>query len=228
MTADRGWVEAGGLQPGEHVVTLSGGAETVAWVRVVPGQADMYNLTVAKDHTYAVGDGQYVVHNDDVFPPGLPPFINAQQWRTAPGTAWGAGDLVSVYSVANPGEFFVQGGGARILVPLEVAQQLQGNFYENGFGTFESAFRSDFWQAMYNVPEMRSLFNPANQALMAQGRAPFAPQSLSYAARAKYEINHIVPIEEGGSPLDLGNMEVLAPQTHVQYHQQLGQGGGDC
>lgn len=63
LTADRGWVEAGQLQPGEAVVTLNGSSGTVAWVHTVPGQADMYNLTVANDHTYAVGDGQWVVHN---------------------------------------------------------------------------------------------------------------------------------------------------------------------
>lgn len=63
LTADRGWVEAGQLRPGEPVVTLSGATETVAWVHVVAGQADMYNLTVAKDHTNAVGAGQVVVHN---------------------------------------------------------------------------------------------------------------------------------------------------------------------
>jgi RHS repeat-associated protein len=65
LTADRGWVEASDLQLGEQVVTLSGATSTVAWVQVVPGQADYYNLTVAKDHTYAVGDGDYVVHNTD-------------------------------------------------------------------------------------------------------------------------------------------------------------------
>ena len=31
---------------------------------MIAGQADMYNLTVASDHTYAVGDGRAVVHND--------------------------------------------------------------------------------------------------------------------------------------------------------------------
>src|SRR5579859_2023767 len=64
LTADRGWVEAGQLRPGEPVVTLSGATETVAWVHVVAGQADYYNLTVAADHTYAVGAGHAVVHND--------------------------------------------------------------------------------------------------------------------------------------------------------------------
>ncbi len=68
LTADRGWVPAGALRLGEPLVTLTGATSssgTVAWVRVVPGQADRYNLTVAHDHTYAVGSGQVVVHNVD-------------------------------------------------------------------------------------------------------------------------------------------------------------------
>jgi hypothetical protein len=31
--------------------------------RVVPGAASMWNLTVSYVHTFAVGHGQYVVHN---------------------------------------------------------------------------------------------------------------------------------------------------------------------
>jgi len=56
-------VPAGELTPGEAVVTLSGATETVAWVHVVPGAGEMDNLTVAKDHTYAVGASRAVVHN---------------------------------------------------------------------------------------------------------------------------------------------------------------------
>jgi hypothetical protein len=63
LTADHGWVPAGLLQPGERLVTLGGGTGAVARVRPVAGPADMYNLTVAQDHTYAVGAGQWVVHN---------------------------------------------------------------------------------------------------------------------------------------------------------------------
>jgi hypothetical protein len=63
LTADHGWVPAGLLRPGEPVVTLDGATGTVAWVHVVPGQTEMYNLTVTTDHTYGVGDGQWVVHN---------------------------------------------------------------------------------------------------------------------------------------------------------------------
>ncbi len=54
-------MQAGESRPGEQVMTLDGGTNTVAWMHMVPGQADMYNLTVANDRAYAVGDGQAVV-----------------------------------------------------------------------------------------------------------------------------------------------------------------------
>jgi hypothetical protein len=65
LTADRGWVPAGDLKVGEQVVTLNGTTSTVQWAHAASGQADMYNLTVAHDHTYSVADGQAVVHNID-------------------------------------------------------------------------------------------------------------------------------------------------------------------
>jgi nucleic acid/nucleotide deaminase of polymorphic system toxin len=73
LMADRGWVHAGDLRPGEQVVTLpeqagntgKAQAATVVWVRVAPGVAAMDNLTVAQDHTYAVGDARAVAHNDN-------------------------------------------------------------------------------------------------------------------------------------------------------------------
>jgi hypothetical protein len=56
-------VTAGELRVGEQVVRLDGGTATVAVIHVHPGAADYYNLTVSHLHTYAVGTGQYVVHN---------------------------------------------------------------------------------------------------------------------------------------------------------------------
>lgn len=84
LTSDRGWVQAGDLKPGEAVVTLDGASSTVVWVHIVPGQADMYNLTVANDHTYAVGTGQYVVHNIDPNP------LTPRYWKNwlLPGVRW--------------------------------------------------------------------------------------------------------------------------------------------
>ncbi len=69
LTADRGWVVAGGLRNGEAVVTLDGQRGVVLTTQAVAGHDAMDNLTVADDHTYAVGNGQWVVHNIDIPPP---------------------------------------------------------------------------------------------------------------------------------------------------------------
>jgi hypothetical protein len=63
LTADRGWVKAGDLQLGERVVREDGSNATIVTLYDLPGAADYYNLTIGQLHTYAVGDGQYVVHN---------------------------------------------------------------------------------------------------------------------------------------------------------------------
>ncbi len=51
-------------RPGEPVLTLDDMRATVVWIRAVAGTAEMDNLTVAKDHTYAVGASRAVAHNE--------------------------------------------------------------------------------------------------------------------------------------------------------------------
>ncbi len=63
LTADRGWVVSGALHSGEVVATLDGQRGVVVTTQAVADHAAMDNLTVADDHTYAVGKGEYVVHN---------------------------------------------------------------------------------------------------------------------------------------------------------------------
>jgi hypothetical protein len=72
LSADRGWVRAGTLRLGERVLRAEGTTAIVVGLRVVPGAASMWDLTVSHLHTFAVGDGQYVVHNcpDGSDPPG--------------------------------------------------------------------------------------------------------------------------------------------------------------
>ena len=48
---------------GEPVREADGRAATVVAVRVVPGAASMWDLTVSNVHDFAVGDGAFVVHN---------------------------------------------------------------------------------------------------------------------------------------------------------------------
>ncbi|MFE5668715.1 polymorphic toxin-type HINT domain-containing protein [Streptomyces niveus] len=61
----RKWVAAGKLTPGHTLKTDSNKNVRVEKVRIVPGAADMYNLTVADLHTYYVfaGNTPVLVHN---------------------------------------------------------------------------------------------------------------------------------------------------------------------
>jgi hypothetical protein len=63
LSQEDGFVPAGQLVIGMHVVRSDGSVGTLVKWQVVPGANDMYNLEVAQDHTFTVGDGQWVVHN---------------------------------------------------------------------------------------------------------------------------------------------------------------------
>jgi RHS repeat-associated protein len=63
LTQEEGFVPVGELVPGMHIVRADGSVGVVSQWVVVPGVETMYNLEVAQDHTFTVGDGQWVVHN---------------------------------------------------------------------------------------------------------------------------------------------------------------------
>ena len=86
LTADRGFVKAGELRIGERVVRLDGTTAVVATERALPGAADYYNLEVSHLHTFAVGEGRYVVHNCGAkmpFPLGFKSFGQFKQFSKA-------------------------------------------------------------------------------------------------------------------------------------------------
>ncbi len=61
-----GWVEAGDLQDGDSIVSLGGVYGTVERVIIVDAVQTMHDLTVEEVHIFAVGDGDWVVHNCDL------------------------------------------------------------------------------------------------------------------------------------------------------------------
>ncbi len=67
-TADGEWVVAGDLETGDRILALDGSYGMVEALEVVERVQAMYDLTVAEAHTFAVGAGQWVVHNvcDDI------------------------------------------------------------------------------------------------------------------------------------------------------------------
>jgi len=63
LTLEKGFLPAGHLSIGMHILRADGGVGIITGWKMVPGTMVMYNLEVAHDHTFTVGDGQWVVHN---------------------------------------------------------------------------------------------------------------------------------------------------------------------
>jgi len=63
-TLEKGFVPVGQLKLGMHVLRANGQFGVITGWKIVPGSKVMYNLEVAQDHTFVVGVGQWVVHND--------------------------------------------------------------------------------------------------------------------------------------------------------------------
>ena len=69
LTVEAGFVTVANLHVGMHLVQGDGQVGVIEdWV-VIAGSETMYNLTVQQDHTYTVGDGQFVVHNTGLCDP---------------------------------------------------------------------------------------------------------------------------------------------------------------
>jgi RHS repeat-associated protein len=68
LTKEKGFLPAGQLKAGMHVLRADGSFGLVTNWKRVPGTAVMYNLTVQQDHTFVVGLDQWVVHNTCLSP----------------------------------------------------------------------------------------------------------------------------------------------------------------
>jgi hypothetical protein len=64
FTKEQGFVPAGKLEPGMHILRADGRSGIVTGWKAVHVTKVMYNLEVARDHTFVVGEGQWVVHNE--------------------------------------------------------------------------------------------------------------------------------------------------------------------
>jgi hypothetical protein len=63
FTAEKGFLPVGQIKIGMHVVQADGSIGLITGWVLIPGVKTMYNLEVAQDHTFTVGDEQWVVHN---------------------------------------------------------------------------------------------------------------------------------------------------------------------
>ena len=63
FTKEEGFLPVGRIKLGMHVLRADGIYGVVTGWKIVPGTKTMYNLEVARDHTFMVGTGEWVVHN---------------------------------------------------------------------------------------------------------------------------------------------------------------------
>jgi hypothetical protein len=63
LTIEKGFLPVGQITIGMHVQQAGGSIGLITGWMLIPGVKTMYNLEVAQDHTFTVGDGQWVVHN---------------------------------------------------------------------------------------------------------------------------------------------------------------------
>ena len=86
LTKEKGFVPAGQLKPGMHVLRADGSFGVVTGWKRVAGTAVMYNLTVQQDHTFVVGADEWVVHNTCLDPQAILTRLQ-KELQTGRGTA---------------------------------------------------------------------------------------------------------------------------------------------
>ena len=65
FTIEQGFLAVSHITIGMHLLRADGRVRVVTGWKVVAGTKVMYNLEVAQDHTFTVGEGMWVVHNSD-------------------------------------------------------------------------------------------------------------------------------------------------------------------
>lgn len=63
LTKERGFIPVAQLKAGMHVLQANGNVGIITHIEPLSGMMVMYNLEVTKDHTFMVGEGQWIVHN---------------------------------------------------------------------------------------------------------------------------------------------------------------------
>ncbi|MBK4993924.1 pyocin [Pseudomonas sp. S37] len=139
---------------------------------------------------------------------GLPPILVVfKSPRYEPGIAMGSGAQIDGIWLGD----ITNGSGAKI--PAQIANTLRGREFRD----FD-AFRSAFWKAISDTPELASQFNDANRSLITKGRAPKARDKDHYKGHASFILHHVIPISENGAVYDVDNLRVVTPAAHNDIH----------
>jgi hypothetical protein len=124
--------------------------------------------------------------------------------RSLPGVSSGNG-------IAIDGKWMRGTEGNAGLFPKQIADKLKGKQFQN----FDE-FRSEFWKAVADDPDLAGQFKPSNLTLMKKGNAPIPVEEQWLGGRMTYEIHHKTPIYDGGGVYDMDNMVIVTPRYHKE------------
>jgi len=140
FTKEQGFVPAGKLEPGMHILRADGRSGIVTGWKAVHVTKVMYNLEVARDHTFVVGEGQWVVHNACSSGPlrralGLAPNnqlpypVQAQHITPCQTSSGGSTphDLVALAEQGPEGTNFLNGAWNGVALPANMTDSIATN-----------------------------------------------------------------------------------------------------
>ncbi len=151
-----------------------------------------------------LGSKNEVAAGREVKPQAAASTQTAEERRNTPGVGAGRGQIVK-------GRWWSELGGAP--VPRQIADQLRDRNFANW-----PAFRSAFWQAVANTPELASQFSSQNRRLMAIGNAPIAIRSHHVGSQREFRLHHVQRITDEGPVYDVDNIRLVSPLQHDQIH----------
>jgi hypothetical protein len=95
--------------------------------------------------------------------------------------------------------------------PRQVADRLRGQVFNNW-----QQFREAFWRAVSDTPELNAAFSPQNQARIADGLAPYAPQAMHQGGISKFMLDHTETIAIGreATLYNMDEIMVVSPKVH--------------
>ncbi len=84
LTIEKGFLPVGQITLGMHMQRADGSTGLITGWKLIPGVKTMYNLEVAQDHTFTVGNGQWVVHNlNCTYSPKIAKQMTKRGWNDA-------------------------------------------------------------------------------------------------------------------------------------------------
>ncbi len=199
------------LVVGDLLDTLAGPQNVVAIDLVVAPQP-VYNIEVAGEHVYRIGQSGVLVHNVSDDCPLVQITVSpakAATLRNSAGTVSGGESLPTITSTSR---WFKGTSGSLAEIPGQVAAVLRGKSFKN----FDE-FREVFWKAVAANADLATHFGTANLTRMQKGLAPIAPASQHHGKIISYTLHHRNPIHNGGEVYSLDNLLIVSPK----YHQSI-------